>query len=458
MYRVEDMDIIQKNINKIKDSASLEYKYNYEPTVKEISEVCKIIVDYIKSKKRIVYGGYAQNLLLMSKNKDESIYREIEGAYYNWPDLADIEFYSYEPLKDLVELTDLIYLKKFKHIEGKEGVHSDTYKIFVNFLNYGDITYMPKFIYDNLPTIQVNGIICTHPHFMAVDAYRVITDPLTSYYRLDKAINRFNIVLKYYPFIEDKNKNKNLDLKSNKEVMRFIRKKICQKSKLVTIGFAAYNYYASKLSSDYVLKEFPYYEFISANYEEDALYIYNKLNKKFPKKITVKEFCPFFTFSDHRVCFYYDNYLVCTLYNNNERCTVYRYSEKKKIHFGTFNLVFMYFLFSYYYAVINKIKVDIEVYNILITKFLVIRNLYLTEHNKNILDDTAFKDFTLKCYGEPHEMLRESFIKGNLKKKEGKQVKFTYKPTGKPGKVPKFIFSNCSGNENFNKKYLIFKK
>ena len=38
-----------------------------------------------------------------------------------------------------VELTEELHSKGFKHVEGKEGVHPETYKIFVNFINYCDM-------------------------------------------------------------------------------------------------------------------------------------------------------------------------------------------------------------------------------------------------------------------------------------------------------------------------------
>ena len=71
MYRPEDILKINENIDKIKDDATYEYKKNNEPTLDDTSKVCKLIIDYIKKKQRVVYGGYAQNLLIMNKNKFE---------------------------------------------------------------------------------------------------------------------------------------------------------------------------------------------------------------------------------------------------------------------------------------------------------------------------------------------------------------------------------------------------
>ena len=211
MYRKKDFETINLNIDKIKTDAIVEYKKNYEPTITEQVTVYNSIKKFIITNKRIVYGGVAQNLLIKNKNPKDTFYTEIDGVYYNWPDLADIEFYSPVPLEDIYNLTNYLLNLGFKYIEAKEGVHPETFKIFVNFINYCDITYMPKYIYYNLPTIIIENIVCTNKLFMLIDAYRVITDPLTSYWRLDKSIIRFQKILSYYPF------NINL-LKNNKEI------------------------------------------------------------------------------------------------------------------------------------------------------------------------------------------------------------------------------------------------
>ena len=62
---------------------------------------------------------------------------------------------------------------------------------------------MPPNIFNNCPTIEVFGSKMTHPHLMLIDAYRVYTDPMTSYFRLKKTFTRFNTLMKYYP-LDDK--------------------------------------------------------------------------------------------------------------------------------------------------------------------------------------------------------------------------------------------------------------
>ena len=103
----------------------------------------------------------------------------------------------------------------------------------------------------------------------------------------------------------------------------------------------------------YQIENFPYYQLISDNYENDCKTIYKVLSKKY-KKITTKEYYPFFQFFDRRIEFIHDGEVILKLYGNNERCIPYRKSDKKSTLFGTFQLVIMYLLIDYNYSTIKK--------------------------------------------------------------------------------------------------------
>lgn len=442
MYRQNDIDIIKKNMDTIKDDALRKKLDIMEPTMKEFKEVYSVILEYIKKKKRVIYGGYAQNHLIKLKNESDVFYKDL--------DMADIEFYTYEPLQDVIELCDLLYSKKFKFVQGAEGIHNETYKIFVNFLNYCDLSYMPKNVYDNLPIIENNGVLYTHPHFMIVDAFRVYSDPLTSYFRLDKTFSRFTTLMRYYPFDLSLAKNNLLYEKENKESKRFIRHKILHNSQLIIIGHYAFNYLVKKADDKLAVDNYTYYQAISINYEEDKEKIGNFLRKNL-KNITQKEFHPYFQFYDKHTEYYQDGVCILKIYGHNNRCIVNQYSEKKKVFFGTFQLIFLYLLIDYQYANSRRDKNEKNNYMILITRLLKARQKYLEDNNKTVLDRTPFQEFTLQCLGSTEDPLRLARLDERRKKEAGKQIKFRYDPKGTPGKIPNFKFLNSSGNE-INKK------
>ena len=135
----------------------IEYRklHELEPTIDEISKVQKIVSNFIKKKKRKVYGGFALNLLLSNKNPDYAIYDE--------NDTPDIEFYSPKPLDDLIELCDLLHEEGYKYVMGQEAHHKETYSIFVNYQLYCDISYMSSNIYNKVRYIQIDGYNLIHP-------------------------------------------------------------------------------------------------------------------------------------------------------------------------------------------------------------------------------------------------------------------------------------------------------
>ncbi len=409
MYRQNDIDIITHNIDKLEDGAREIYLKNNEPTIEEIDSVFKIIKDYIRNNDLIVYGGYAQNSLIKIKNPDDVFYKKI--------DLADIEFYSHEPLKNLIELRDILHKKEFKHIEGKEGMHPGTYKIFVNFQAYTDFTYMPKNIFNKCPTIKIEGMRMTAPHFMLIDAYRVYSDPMTSYFRLRKTFTRFTKLIEHYPFNENTVYNKieynvDLDEKQYDKIIYFIRKKIIQKNKLIVVGHHAFNRLMkkAKMSTQYFIQE-PFYQLISIDYKNDKNKIYKILQDNF-KNIRYQEYHQFFQFFDKSVEFYYNKQLILRLFGDNERCIVYKYSDKKKTYFGSLQLQILYILSNYNLGIIRENKFNQIVYLTMLTRLFKARDKYLETNNRNILDDTPFQEFTLECIGEPKDPIRSSLLEG----------------------------------------------
>jgi hypothetical protein len=444
MMRPEDVEVFKKNIDNITDKASEIFITNFgEPTKEEYTKVKKVIINFIKEKKRIVYGGYAQNELIKKKNLEDDFYKDSR---------ADIEFYSPEPIKDLIELVDLLNEMGIFSVKGDEGVHPETYKLFANFENYCDISYMAKNIYDNLPIIMVDGLRMTHPHFMLIDGFRVYADPMTSYFRLDKTFKRFSLLEKHYPIPKSNNKLQyfeKIKMKDNILILDFIRHNIIMNSELVVVGHYAVDFLVRKVENEdmQIENKYPYYQVISSNFEKDSQKIYNQLKKQYNKKLTVLEYSKFFMFLDKRLDFIVDGQVVLKLYGNNDRCIVNQYSEKKKTYFGTFQLIMLHLLIDYIYFIINRNKVEENNYLYLINLVNKAKDLYLDKTGKNILDDTNFKHFTFNCFGTPIDPIRESRLRGLKRLEKGESFKFSYNPKkGQKGNVPNFKFENTSGN------------
>jgi hypothetical protein len=280
-----------------------------EPTLDEINKVYKIIIDFIKNNKRKVYGGFALNKLLIVKNPDLAIYDEI--------DTPDIEFYSFDPLGDLVKLCDILKEQGLNNVVGQEAQHKETYSIFVNYQLYCNISYMPSNIYNKVRYIQVEGFNMIHPWFMIIDFFRMFTDPMISYWRLEKHFARYLKLQQTYP-LPLITKPLEFPIYKNNEfngLINMLQDYLAPNPDIIFTGFYVYNYYLnhsdySKKNNTYKQIQMPYLEVYSTNYVEDGLNLINYLNtlsEDIRNKISHTEFYPFFQFYGYNTVFYYND-------------------------------------------------------------------------------------------------------------------------------------------------------
>lgn len=429
LYTQYDIDVIADNIDMLVKEADKVVKTNYEPTIDEFKSVVKAIKEFIKSKDRIVYGGSALNTLIKHKNPKDGIYDDFKKA--------DYEFYSPEPIKDLKDLCDSLHAKKFKDIQGVQAQHGDSYKVFSNFEDVSDISYVPTYIYNKMPTIKIDGIRYIHPKFMYVDFLRMYTDPLMSFRILkDKAFPRGMLLLKYYPLEVGKGKISYDELPTGEtEIIKEISKIVTSDS-FMHVGTYALQFYT--INKDKKLLPF---EVISVDYDKDVKNIYQELSKNY--KITVKEYFPFFQFLGRHIEFIHNDKVVLTVFSNNDRCVPYRKYESGNI--ASFQQVLLHQLTKYYYNYINKL--DYESVNNVLGELIKVRNEYLKKNNKSVMDDTIYRDFMIKCLGKAFDERRQSFLDMKKKRDQGKQIKYRYNPqTDYDIKLPEYIFDNVSGN------------
>ena len=320
----------KENYPKIMKKVETNKLKNMEPTMDEMIRIYDVIINYIKTNKRKVYGGYALNKLLIAKNPSLAIYDE--------SDTPDIEFYSPDPLGDLIKLCDKLHEMGFKQVIGQEAQHKETYSIFVNYQLYCDISYMPSNIYNKVRYLQIDGFNLIHPWFMTIDFFRMFTDPMVSYWRLEKHFARYLKLQKTYP-LPLINKPLEIEIYNNNklnETITILEDYLASKDSIIFTGFYAYNYYLNyckynKVNSSYKQIQMPYLEVYSTNYITDGLSIIDyikTLPEDISSKIIHKEFYPFFQFYGYNTVFYYidgdTNIPILYIYSNNKKCIPYK--------------------------------------------------------------------------------------------------------------------------------------
>lgn len=156
----------------------------------ERAEIRKIVIEFVLSHNRILFGGAALSELLGAAD---------EGAAD--VDDSDVEFYSPQPGRDIVELCDLFrQTEGLDFIQGREAVHLSTLTVSIQFKRCIDVTYLHPRTFSSMPVIlSARGLRCVHPHVMAIDLLRMMTEPDTSYWRLEKAFERMNLIEYHFP-------------------------------------------------------------------------------------------------------------------------------------------------------------------------------------------------------------------------------------------------------------------
>ena len=469
LYNETNVKLIVEKLDDIINIIEEKKLENFEPTREELMNVNKIVLDFIREKKRKIYGGYAQNKAIIQKNPNDAFYKETK--------IPDIDYYSPDPLNDLKDLSDQLHQKGFKHVDAQEALHKETYSIFVNFspIPVCDISYVPKNIYNRIPFIEIEGINYVNPSFMMIDMLRILTDPYFSSFRWEKIVPRINTLQKYYPFNKaSKPLPDSYKVPSDKkEVLNrlnwFVYDEIKNKDKFILFGQAAYNYFLgeseilrdNKLGKKYRYLDNNLIEIISTNYLNDGSKMIDSIKMKFKdisEKITYIEYYPFWMFIGYSVMVFYEDIPFLNIVFHNRRCLPIRKTPLRNftnapfpilpddfIMLGSFDVVLMMSLITGFKMRVNFEEDKSHFYNIMTSHLIEMRNHFLNKKGLTPLDDSLFQEFISTCIGSAVDPVREARLERNKKRTEGKKIIYRYTPgSNKP--IPIFRFSNSSGN------------
>jgi hypothetical protein len=317
LYFDADFDILLKNADNIKDKWKKTLLEKSEPSIENVYKVHNIVLNYCKQEKRILYGGLALHMLLYNKDKTKGLYAKDQVPP------PDIDIYTPEPIEDMFCVVNMLYKEGYKYVCGEEALHVETYKIFYHKVNICDFSYVAKNVYDRIPFIKIDGLNCVHPNFMTIDYLRMLSNPISSYWRFFdevnlKAFRRLLNLQKEYPLPVIKDQLVVQKPNKNSEVYEIIYIFLLNRKSTIAIGFYAYNYFA--MIADKKPVNIPFYEFISVNYKEDVKELITLLENEFVGKITFKEFYPFFQFTDYNIEIYLNDEIICHIYDHNKVC------------------------------------------------------------------------------------------------------------------------------------------
>lgn len=157
----------------------------------EVKNIIEIVEHFLRKTKCVCYGGTAINALLPPDDQ----------FYDPTTELPDYDFFSTKPMEHAKQLANIYYKYGFSNIQAKAGMHTGTFKVFVNFIPVADITYMVPELFRKLKkqAISKNGILYSPPNFLRMLMYLELSRPKGNPSRWEKVLKRISLLNKNYP-------------------------------------------------------------------------------------------------------------------------------------------------------------------------------------------------------------------------------------------------------------------
>jgi len=376
----------------------------------EIKKIMMIVEDFIRRKKLIVYGGTAQNNILPKKDQ----------FYDTNVDIPDYDFFSPTAQQDVKELADIYANAGYIEVDAKSGMHSGTYKLFVNFIPTADITQMPHVIFNTLKrdALKINGIIYSPPNFLRMGMYLELSRPDGDVSRWEKVYKRLVLINKHYPLTSkecshvdfqrpmslDKNKKKeNRGGVSNEEIYDEVLKTFIHQDVVFFGGYAISKY--SQYMPHHIraqIEKIPDFDVLSEDALKTADIVKERLEDIGCKNVSVHKFADIGEIVSGHYEIRVGKDTVAFIYQPNA-CHSYNVLEEKygnSIRIATIDTMLSYYL-AFLYA-------DKEYYDV---NRIVCMSKYLfdVQANNRLSQKGLLKRFSINCIGhqESVEEIRE---------------------------------------------------
>ncbi len=374
-----------------------------------IKELINILEYFIRNNKCLCYGGTAINNILPEQDK-----------FYNKNvEIPDYDFFSPNAVECAKKLADLFLKEGYTEIEAKSGIHTGTYKVYVNFIPLADITFLDNSLFNNLmkKSIKINGISYCPPDYLRMSMYLELSRPMGDVSRWEKVLKRLILLNKNYPLRGNNCRNISFlrDYEDSKDIADDIYK-VVRKS-IINQGLIFFGGYAASLYGKYMpkkekkqLSNIPDFDVLSDDAKSSAYIIkeqliyegYNNIiiNKKSGISDLISEHYEVMIKNNNNIdvlCYVY-NTTSCHSYN-----VIYINGEKLKI--ATIDTMLSFYLV---FIFINRPYYDVN-------RLLCMSEYLFKVQLRNRLEQKGLlKRFSINCYGK-HKTLED--VRSNKAKK-----------------------------------------
>jgi len=354
--------------------------------------IIRIVEDFISKYNCICYGGTAINNILPKKHQ-----------FYNKNvEFPDYDVFTPNAIKYTKLLANIFYESGFHDVEAKSGIHSGTYKIYVNFIPTIDITYIDPVLYSNLlkDSIIKQNILYAPPNFLRMSMYLELSRPNGNISRWEKITQRLSLLNKYFPIKHKRCSLQKSHFRNVKNTIEFnqifdILMDLFIKKKVVFFGSFAFSFFMkSHPNSNHnrrKINKIPDFDILSENALELVESIQTTLsNNEYNVIITHQK--PFHELIAKHYEIRIDNTIVAIIY---EPIACHSYNEvkynKHKIRIASIDT-----MLSYYLAFIYTNRDYFDVNRIL----CMCEYLFEIQQKNRLSQKGILKRFSMKCLGK----------------------------------------------------------
>ena len=423
------------------------------PTKKKMLQAADIVKEYIIKNKRKVFGGMAINEAIIAKNPKKSLYTS--------NDFPDYDFYSPDPIKDMITIANLLVKAGFSNVSAKEAFHANTYKIQAELYEneLADISYVWSFNYHKIPTFVVKGIHFVRPDFQIMDMYRILTNPMTGWFKVEKNYKRCQLLEDLYLI---KSKKQISQLSYNKKSIfdnpkylfshldNLIDNFLKVRNDVIIIGNLAYNNLIETSKIYNMKKKLIPISKISVytnNYDNVVSDCISFIKKNLDKTgdLTVDQYHPFLELYGKSSSININHHNIITIYST-DICQPY-YSNNG-LKYASYHLTLLHLYANRFKSyTLNKTN-NVKLLTFMIENLQYCREYFYKKNKKIGIEKTPYQELQIECMGNE---IHTPFYEMVQRTKQNKS--FRYFPNVGKTKTyaemmkKKMIFPNYSGNQ-----------
>jgi hypothetical protein len=127
---------LEKNVEDIEQLMNKHQEEQELQKYEEVKEIFAIAKKFIRDHELVLYGGFALNEILPPSKR-----------FYDEHKLPDYDCFHYDAKDLIIKLANLYHRKGYKYVYVKRALHDGTQRIYVNFIEVMDMSYISNQLY-----------------------------------------------------------------------------------------------------------------------------------------------------------------------------------------------------------------------------------------------------------------------------------------------------------------------